>query len=470
VSRRDRVNFGAPRSGGSLGGLQWRQLGLLVAGGAWALLALRLTPGVPGLVVAVAGGGGCTAAALLRPAGRLPLDWGIVAGHFAERRARRQTKYRRLCDAERRRLPDHLTGTTILEVATDRGPVGVIRDRRRMVAVMRVDPVPGALASDDEAATARAAWGGVLAAIARPNAGIARIQWTVRSRPLGPQARSDFLPAGLPQDVPAHLAEGYADLVAETGDSAREHVLTVAVGAEFRRGPGTDAVRRAIEGADEICAGIHGAGLGTAGLLEPAQIAAELRGAIDLDHGDRFSAGPGVLLPDPTDFSPMGLDEEWSRLHCDGRWHAIFWISQWPRGDAEGDVLAPLVLAGPPGRTVTVVMEPRDPARAVRDAEQARLRDDADDDLRERTGFVRSVRRARQQAAVSAAEHELADGHAAYRFVGYLGVSAASADALDDACREAIAAAAMARCELRRLWGEQTAGLACVLPMCRGLA
>ena len=38
---RDRVDFGAPRSGSALGGLHWRQLGLFVAAGVWALTWCR---------------------------------------------------------------------------------------------------------------------------------------------------------------------------------------------------------------------------------------------------------------------------------------------------------------------------------------------------------------------------------------------------------------------------------------------
>jgi hypothetical protein len=132
-------------------------------------------------------------------------------------------------------------------------------------------------------------------------------------------------------------------------------------------------------------------------------------------------------------------------------------------------MLAALVLAGRPGRTVTLVMEPRDPVRAVRDAEHSRVRHAADEELRERAGFVGTVRRRRQQAAISAQERELADGHAAYRFAGYVTVSAVTPEALEEGCRELAAAAPLARCEVRRLWGEQAAGLAASLPLCRGL-
>lgn len=467
---RDRVNFGAPRPGGALGGLQWRQLGLLVGAGAWALVVTDLVPGSAGALVAICGAAVCGVAALTRPGGRLPLDWGVVATGFARRRALRRTRYRRLCEAERCRLPDHLTGVQILEVDTDHGLVGVVRDGRRVVAMVSVDAVPAALAAVDEAAAQRSAWGAVLAGLARPGAGVARLQWVVHARPLGPRTRAAFLPDAPDAVIPAIVADSYRELVAQAGDQLRQHVVTLAVAAELGREPSSATARRVLTAAHELADGIRSAGIGTAGLLEPAEVAARLRGPFEDDLGDRFAAGPGMLLPDPGDVGPMGVDEEWGRVHCDGRWHAVFWISQWPRGEADSDILEPLVLAGPAGRSVAVVMAPRDPVRAVRDAEQARVRDAADDDLRARTGFMGSVRRTRQQAAVAATEHELADGHAAYRFAGFVGVSADSPDELEIACREAVAAATLAHCELRRLWGEQAAGLASVLPICRGLA
>ena len=46
-------------------------------------------------------------------------------------------------------------------------------------------------------------------------------------------------------------------------------------------------------------------------------------------------------------------------------WHATYWIAEWPRIDVGPDFLAPLLL-GPLRRSVSVVMEPVSPARAVR--------------------------------------------------------------------------------------------------------
>ncbi len=467
----DRVRFGAARPGTALGGLHWRQLGLLVVAGAWALAVTRLVPGALGPAVGLSGAALCAVAALARPGGRLPVDWGVTAGGFAFRRAGGRTRYRRRAvrpDA----LPAHLDGVRVLEVATDRGPVGVVRDGGRLVVALALEAEPMMLAGDAELAVRRAAWGEVLAGIARPGTAISRVQWIARTHGLGPRGQSGFVPPDEVDAAPATAVASYLELVARVGSEAREYGLTVALAVDGRRGTVADAVQQALDAAGDLSDQVRAAGLGSARLLDPGRLAAELRSAGDPDLDDAMAASPhgGVALPpDPGDIGPMGVDESWGDVRCDGTWHAAFWISQWPRGEVAGDVLAPLILAGPAMRSIAVVMEPRDPARAVRDAEQARLRDAADDDLRERTGFVRTVRRSRQQSAVSAQERELADGHAAYRFTGYVAVTARSREDLDDACRELTVAAAQAHCEIRRLWGEQAAGVATVMPLCRGL-
>ncbi len=467
----DRVRFGTVRPGTALGGLQWRQLGLLVAAGAWALAVTRLVPGGIGAVVGLSGAALCTVAALARPGGRLPVDWGVTGGRFGARRIVGRTRYRRP-NGHPDRLPAFLDGVRILEIATDRGPIGVVRDGDRLVIALALDAEPMTLAGDAEMAARRAAWGDVLAGLARPGAAISRVQWIARTRRLGPRAQSAFVPPDIADTTPEYAVASYLDLVARVGSESRDYALTLALAVDGTRGGVGHAVQQALDAAGDLSDQIHAAGLGSARVLDPDGVASELRSMGDADLDDALTASPhgGVALsPVPNDIGPMAIAESWGNVRCDGAWHAVFWISQWPHGDAPGDVLAPLVLAGPVVRSVAVVMEPRNPARAVREAEQARLRDVADDDLRERAGFMRTVRRSRQQSAVSAQERELADGHAAYRFTGYVAVAADSREALDEACRELVVAAAQARCEVRRVWGDQAAGLAMVLPLCRGL-
>jgi hypothetical protein len=165
----------------------------------------------------------------------------------------------------------------------------------------------------------------------------------------------------------------------------------------------------------------------------------------------------------------MAVEQEWSRVRTDGTWHATYWISEWPRVDVNPDFLAPLLL-GPVRRSVAVVMEPLPPSQAVRQVERARTADMADSELRRRGGFLATARRAREVDVVSRREEELADGHASFRFSGYVTVTAPTREQLDDACEMTEQDAGQCRLELRRLYGDQVRALACTLPLCRGLA
>ena len=65
---------------------------------------------------------------------------------------------------------------------------------------------------------------------------------------------------------------------------------------------------------------------------------------------------------------------------------------------------------------------------------------------------------------------ELADGHAQFRFSGYVGVTADTEVERVAACAALEQVAGQSRLELRRLYGQQDAALLCLLPLGRGLA
>jgi hypothetical protein len=65
-------------------------------------------------------------------------------------------------------------------------------------------------------------------------------------------------------------------------------------------------------------------------------------------------------------------------------------------------------------------------------------------------------------------EVELADGHAAFRFSGYVTVSAADPAALEPSCEALERAAAACHLELQRLYGNQAEAFCCSLPVGRG--
>ena len=74
-----------------------------------------------------------------------------------------------------------------------------------------------------------------------------------------------------------------------------------------------------------------------------------------------------------------------------------------------------------------------------------------------------------QQDATMRREDELADGHAEFRFAGYVTVSAPDEEALERSCAEVEHAAQQARLELTRLYGQQAEGFTFTLPLARGL-
>jgi hypothetical protein len=93
----------------------------------------------------------------------------------------------------------------------------------------------------------------------------------------------------------------------------------------------------------------------------------------------------------------------------------------------------------------------------------------ADSELRRRGGFVSTARHARQSEVLARREAELAEGHASFRYSGYVTVSAPSQEELLAACDVVQHAAGQSRLALRRLYGDQASAYTCTLPLCRGL-
>jgi hypothetical protein len=165
----------------------------------------------------------------------------------------------------------------------------------------------------------------------------------------------------------------------------------------------------------------------------------------------------------------MAVEATWDAVHTDATWHATYWIAEWPRVDVTPDFLGPLLFS-PLRRSISLVMEPISPSRAARQVAQARTADLADGELRRRGGFLVTARHVREKESVEERDVELADGHAQYRFSGYLTVTADSREELTTSCVAAEQAAGQAGIELRLLYGAQDVAFSCSLPLGRGLS
>ncbi|HEX8958378.1 MAG TPA: SCO6880 family protein, partial [Solirubrobacterales bacterium] len=210
-----------------------------------------------------------------------------------------------------------------------------------------------------------------------------------------------------------------------------------------------------------------------AGLLRPRQYAGLLRDAFD-PFGARGRARTALGEPegegvDPALLGPLAAQESWAWYRTDSAFHAAYWIASWPRSDVGPMFLAPLLMQTEALRAVAVTIEPVPYPLAMRRAEAAQTAEIAEEINRTRQGFVSTARNRRRAQAASRREEELADGHAEMRFAGFVRTSAPDLRALEAAESEIEHAAALARLDLQRLYGEQEAGFRNTLALCGGL-
>jgi hypothetical protein len=469
----------------------WRagQLVTVAAGLVVATVGLRLVPGPAGLVgasVVVAASlavawwpvAGVTLDRWLPPAARYAadvvrgtpcrVDGGPGTGHLLDAGGVRGT-----ADPGRTRRPSVFDGLSVVSLDGPGGPVGAVVDRRAatLTAVLVVRGDSFALVGPTDQERRVGAWAAVLAGLAREGSTVHRVQWLESCLPDDGTAvrRHRDAAAVLPAGAPARTS--YDALLTEAAPTVRRHAVLVALsvrtggtaravrtagGGEAGRGAvlarETDALHRALLGAD----------LSVEGVLGPAALTRWLADAVDpgpVDDPDRSAGWPW----------PMAVAPTWRAVRTDATWHATYWVAEWPRTEVAADFLGPLLLV-PVRRTLSVVMEPVSPLRAARQVARARTAGLADGELRRRGGFVTTARHAREADGVEAQDRELADGHARYRFSGYVSVTAPDPDVLEEAARVVEQAAGQCRLELRRLYGQQDLALLCTLPLGRGLS
>lgn len=370
--------------------------------------------------------------------------------------------------------------------------IGMVLDgpARTATAVLAVRGHSFALLGPGDQDSRIAGWARVLSAMAREGSDVHRVQWIESCLPDdGLAVRRHWADhAVLGVDSPA--GRSYRSLVDEASPVTRRHRVLIGLSIHTARSAravrssgggvtGTGAVlarevlslHRALDGADVTVDGVLGPGalgrvigdsvLPVAGSRDRTAPAEPRRGE---RPGDSTEERPSGNWP-----WPMATEPSWDAVHTDSTWHATYWIAEWPRIDVTPDFLGPLLFS-PIRRSISLVMEPMSPSRAARQVAQARTADLADGELRRRGGFLVTARHTREKESVEERDVELADGHAQYRFSGYVTVTGDTRDELDAACAAVEQATGQAGIELRLLYGAQDVGFACSLPLGRGLS
>ena len=165
----------------------------------------------------------------------------------------------------------------------------------------------------------------------------------------------------------------------------------------------------------------------------------------------------------------MAVESDWFHVRVDGSFHRSFRIATWPMLPVSADWLAPLVVGDAATRTVTIVAEPVPLSKAAQDANRQLTSIEADQQQKEQHGFRLTAREHRRRTDVETRERELAEGHPEFRHVGFVTVTAADLDELDDACARVEQSAAQSMLDLRPLAARQAEGWAASLPLGRSV-
>jgi hypothetical protein len=447
-----RYRFGPRERGGALAGWRAGQILTVALGLVVGVLILRAETNVAGVGVAVLILAACGAMATWPVSGRTGDQWLPVVVRWGSRRLSR---------GGLRRM-DALCGLRVLSVGSH--GMGVVHDRRgrTLTAGLSVRGRGFALLGPDEQDRRVSGWSSVLATLAREGSVIRRVQWLAASFPDQGHGVRDYLAAHTSGDPVSACMASYEELLSEIDADACTHdvVLTVQV-----------RLTRSVEIAGAV---LQRELASLARLLPDADIEVTRILSAD-DFVTRLMRtyephpAPADATTASTDPWPMAMEEEWTRVHVDGLFHATFWVAEWPRTDVRSDFLAPLLL-GSARVTLSVVMEPLGPEKAVRKVEASRTADLADAELRRRGGFMSTARHSRESEVLVRREAELAEGHASFRYSGFITVTAATESEMDAACDVVQHATSQARLVIRRLYGDQAGAYTCTLPLARGLS
>ncbi len=317
-------------------------------------------------------------------------------------------------------------------------------------------------------------WGRVLAATCRSGR-IARIQVSERTLPDSGTGLAEWWRAHGTDDG-SWAATTYRELIDRAGPAGERHATTISLALDLKAAARQIRTRgRGIHGAAAVLrqemtmltTALRAAEITATGWLTPSEVAVILRGAYDPASGPSLERH-GTLGRDLATAGPVAITETWDRLRSDSAFHAVLWISEWPRSQVYPGFLAPLVLSNGVLRTLALHYTPVRADQAARDLRKKKTELISDTAQRRKIGQIDDAAASAELDDVLQQEADLTAGHGVLRVSGFISVSAPTADELDAAVSAIEQAAIQASCETRRLIGQQAQAFTAVaLPLCR---
>ena len=325
-------------------------------------------------------------------------------------------------------------------------------------------------------------WGDALSPFARDRSPVSRVTWQEWTHPVGLDRHRAFLTAVGFDDRADSATTDYLALLDQQAPVTVAHDVLVTVTVDQRRVRRRRRVTSQLDAAVEtlveevrlFTARLEAAGLSTDSPLAALELTTAVRLRSDptraaqvstLSRSLAVAAGRGALA-----WGPMTVEPDWAHVRVDGVMHRSYRIAVWPQLPVGSDWMAALLTSAQVTRTITVVMEPVSMPRAARAADREVMAREADAELKERKGFRVNARERKRLADVADRERELAEGHAEFRFVGIVTVTATNLDELDEACADVEQSAAQSLLDLRPLDARHTQAWVASLPLGRNIA
>jgi hypothetical protein len=496
TAERARFVFGPLEKRGLLGGWSTAQVLVIAISLLLAVGVLRAAGGLGGMVMALGIGLVGLVLATFSVNGRDLLEWlpalikhgfGVISGQtFWHSELPASGSHLVNPAGIRPRERQHFGGISFFSLGNPSSCVGIVHDRSeaRLVAVLSVRAAGFVLSDALEQSRRAKAWGDLLASLATSSASIQRIAWVARTtfddatsikehylgslrsaHPVG----SSLLEAGSKVLGASRSARSsYEDLLTQGIPSGSKHetFLALAIGVPSRMDTKAKQLRarELVMLAEELSRSLQAIGA-IGSILSPRKLLDALGGSISPEPRDSSRSG----LSRPSSVWPMACQAHWDRIRIDETWRVTYWIAEWPRVPVGPDFLTPVLLEPSVPKSVSLVMAPMSPERARREAERARLDDVVDAEMRRRSGFLSSARKEKEQEAVIRREQELAEGHASFRFSGWVTVTASSEEELESHCESLERSAGRAGVCLRKMFGMQDLAWLYTLPLARGL-
>lgn len=410
--------------------------------------------------------------------GRKLIEWVPVVARWAARTYLGQLVYRRRVIKPRPAGTLALPGdaASLREWEDPETGAAMIHDphAQTLTAILGVSHPAFVLLDPGEQQRRVAGWGRVLASACRSGR-IARIQVSERTLPDSGTGLAQWWRTHGTDDG-SWAARTYAELIERAGPAGERHATTISLALDMKAAArqvrtsgggmrGAAAVLR--QEMTTLTTALRAAELTSTGWLTPGEVAVILRSAYDPAAAPALERH-GQLGRDLATAGPVAVTETWDRLHSDSAFHAVLWITEWPRSQVYPGFLAPLVLSSGIQRTIALHYTPVRADQAARDLRKKKTELISDQAQRHKIGQVEDTEQAAELDDVLQQEADLTAGHGVLRVTGLISVSAPTVDDLDAAVSTVEQAAIQASCETRRLVGQQAqAFTVAALPLCR---